>query len=71
MPIAYYQSPVGVTRIIAEDGFITSISIRDEEIEVETTDDPVLQMAIKQLDEYFAGERKEFDGSTKQNQDTF
>lgn len=66
MPTAYYQSPVGVTRIIAEDGFITSISIRDEEIEVEPTDDPVLQMAIKQLDEYFAGERKEFDLPIKQ-----
>jgi methylated-DNA-[protein]-cysteine S-methyltransferase len=66
MPTAYYRSPVGVTRIIAEDGFITSISIRDEEIEVEPTDDPVLQMAIKQLDEYFAGERKEFELPIKQ-----
>jgi len=66
MQTAYYQSPVGVTRIIAEDGFITSISIRDEEIEVEPTDDPVLQMAIKQLEEYFAGERKEFDLPIKQ-----
>jgi len=66
MPTAYYQSPVGVTRIIAEDGFITSISIRDEEIEVEPTDDPVLQMATKQLDEYFAGYRKEFDLPIKQ-----
>lgn len=66
MPTAYYQSPVGVTRIIAEDGFITSVSIRDEEIEVEPSDDPVLQMAIKQLEEYFAGERKEFDLPIKQ-----
>ncbi len=66
MPTAYYQSPVGVTRIIAEDGFITSISIRDEEIVVEPTDDPVLLMAIKQLDEYFAGERKEFELPIKQ-----
>lgn len=66
MPTAYYNSPVGITRIIAEDGFITSISIRDEEYEVQPTDDPVLQQAIKQLDEYFAGERKEFDLPIKQ-----
>ena len=66
MPTAYYRSPVGVTRIIAEGGFITSISIRDEEIEVVPTGDPVLQMAIKQLDEYFAGERKDFELPIKQ-----
>jgi len=64
--IAYYKSPVGITRIIAEDGFITSISIRDEEHEILPTDDPALQKTIKQLDEYFAGERKEFDLPIKQ-----
>ena len=66
MPTVYYKSPVGITRIIAEDGFITSISIRDEEIEVQPTDDPILQEAIRQLDEYFSGERKVFDLPIKQ-----
>ena len=66
MSIAYCQTPVGVARIIVEDDFITSISIRDEEIEIHPTDDPVLQEAIRQLDEYFSGERKVFDLSIKQ-----
>jgi methylated-DNA-[protein]-cysteine S-methyltransferase len=66
MSTAYCQTPVGVARIISEDGFITSISIRDEEIEVEPTDDPVLLEAIRQLDEYFSGERKVFDLPIKQ-----
>jgi len=65
--IAYYKTPVGVARIIAEDGFIASISIRDEEIEVVPTDDPLLLKTIQQLNEYFAGERKEFDLPIKQH----
>src|ERR1700744_2758644 len=71
MPIAYYQSPVGVTRIIAEDGFITSISIRDEEHEIVPTDDPTLLLAIQQLDEYFAGTRKDFELPIKQEGSDF
>jgi len=66
MPVAYYQTPVGIARIIAEDGFINSISIRDEELGVLPTDNAVLQMAMQQLDEYFAGERKVFDLPLKQ-----
>jgi len=67
MPTAYCKTPVGIARIIAEDGFITSISIRDEEnIELIPTDDVVLQLAIQQLDEYFSGERKVFDLPIKQ-----
>ena len=66
MSTAYCQTPVGVALIIAEDGFITSISIRDEEIEVEPTDNPVLLETIRQLDEYFSGERKVFDLPIKQ-----
>lgn len=71
MPVAYYKSPVGITRITAENGFITSISIRDEEIEVLPTDDAVLQQAIQQLDEYFAGTRKDFNLPIKQEGSDF
>jgi methylated-DNA-[protein]-cysteine S-methyltransferase len=66
MPTAYYQSPIGIARIIAEEGFIISISIRDEEYEIEPTNEPALQLAIQQMDEYFAGTRKEFDLPIKQ-----
>lgn len=71
MPVAYYKSPVGITRITAENGFITSISIRDEEIEVLPTDDPTLLLAIQQLDEYFAGTRKDFNLPIKQEGSDF
>ena len=71
MATAYCKTPVGVARIIAEDGFIISISIRDEEIEVGPTDDVVLLQAIEQLDEYFAGERLNFDFPIKQHGSSF
>src|ERR1700744_4847978 len=59
--IAYYRTPMGVTRITAEDGFITSVSIKDIEHEVVPVNDPLLNEAMKQLDEYFAGTRRDFD----------
>jgi methylated-DNA-[protein]-cysteine S-methyltransferase len=68
---AYYQTPVGVVRIIAKDGFISSISIRDEEVEIEPTDDPLLLKTMQQLDEYFTGERKYFDLPIKQQGTSF
>ena len=66
MPVAYCNTPLGITRITEEDGFIASISARDEEHEITPAPTPLLQMAIDQLDEYFKGERKEFDLPLKQ-----
>lgn len=57
----YHRTPVGVAFITADDTHITKVSIRDETVEETTTDSPLLLEAIKQLDEYFAGERKDFD----------
>jgi len=67
MPIAYYKTPVGVARITEEDGFIASISILDEEPEIVPTESQILKLAMQQLDEYFAGERKVFELPIKQN----
>ena len=66
MPVAYHHTPVGIVRISEEDGFISSIKILDDKIAVEPTNSPLLNMAITQLDEYFAGERKIFDLPIKQ-----
>jgi methylated-DNA-[protein]-cysteine S-methyltransferase len=66
MPLAYCNTPLGITRIIEEDGFIASISARDEEYEIMPAPTPLLQKAIDQLDEYFKGERTEFDLPLKQ-----
>ena len=61
MPITYYDSPIGIIRITENEGFITSVHFMDEKIEPDKPTTPVLKMAVQQMDEYFAGERKEFD----------
>lgn len=66
MPTAYYHTPVGTARITEEDDFITGISILDEEIAMDPVQSPLLKKAIQQLDEYFKGERKNFDLPLKQ-----
>jgi methylated-DNA-[protein]-cysteine S-methyltransferase len=71
MSIAYCKTPVGVARITEEDNFISSISILDEAFEVTPVESLVLNEAIKQLDEYFAGERKLFDLPLKQHGTNF
>ncbi|AYL96338.1 methylated-DNA--[protein]-cysteine S-methyltransferase [Mucilaginibacter celer] len=71
MPVAYFQTPVGIARIIEEDAFISSISIRDEEYDIEPASTPLMQTAIHQLNEYFAGKRREFTFPIKQSGSNF
>ncbi len=66
MPQIYYQTPVGVARITETDGFISGINILDEVPEMEQQTSAVIELAAKQLGEYFAGERREFDFPMKQ-----
>ncbi|WP_183560175.1 methylated-DNA--[protein]-cysteine S-methyltransferase [Mucilaginibacter sp. SP1R1] len=66
MPVAYCHTPLGITRIVEEDGFIAAISAMNEEHEVAIAPTPLLQTAIDQLDEYFKGTRKVFDLPLKQ-----
>ncbi|QNA46757.1 methylated-DNA--[protein]-cysteine S-methyltransferase [Lacibacter sediminis] len=63
MHTVYYNSPIGTILLQAEDENLTIVSFRDDVsiIETGTTASPVLLEAIKQLDEYFAGTRKQFD----------
>jgi methylated-DNA-[protein]-cysteine S-methyltransferase len=71
MPVAYYHSPIGYIRITGEDDFITSVYLLDEEYEVLPPETPLLERAIQQLDEYFAGERRVFDLPLKQQGSVF
>ncbi len=66
MPTTYYKTPVGIASITADGGYITHIHILDEEHPIKPTDDPVLNLAITQLDEYFAGTRQIFELPVKQ-----
>ncbi len=61
MPVLYYKSPLGVTQITEEEGFITAISILDEEADTNSPETPVLAEVEKQLNEYFEGKRLVFD----------
>lgn len=66
MPVAFCHTPLGITRITEDEGFISGVSVLNEEHEVTPAPAPLLQTAINQLDEYFKGERKTFDLPIKQ-----
>ena len=51
------DSPVGQLRITEEDGAITRVNWGQGRME----DTPLLRKAVRQLEEYFAGEREGFD----------
>jgi len=71
METAYYKTPLGVARLTEEDGFITSVYLLDEEVEIKPPVTPLLKKAAQQLDEYFAGTRKVFDLPLKQQGSNF
>ena len=60
--VTYLKSPVGQLKITANENFINSILFvfDDTEMEVENNNE-VLEICKQQLNQYFAGERKEFD----------
>lgn len=61
MPTIYYSSPIGTLEITASDAGITSLAFVDKKgPAANETTHPMLAAAIKQLDEYFAGKRKDF-----------
>ncbi|MCC8410180.1 methylated-DNA--[protein]-cysteine S-methyltransferase [Mucilaginibacter sp. UR6-1] len=68
MPVnLFYRTPLGIARITDDDGYISAISIRDEEgLEVNEPETALLKTVAIQFDEYFAGERKDFDLPIKQ-----
>ncbi len=71
MPVTYFQTPVGIVRITEEDDFITSVHFIDDEVELVAPETPWLKSAVKQLEEYFAGERLVFDFPIKQQGSDF
>lgn len=70
MKIGYgqYQSPIGTIRVIADESGIKRIEIFDDQWEEYLKNNPEIAEnqelcgeAIRQLDEYFNGKRKQFD----------
>lgn len=64
---AFLQSPVGVIEIEETDGHISSVRIVPDEKVAESDSCELLEKAMTQLQEYFAGERKDFDLPLKQD----
>jgi methylated-DNA-[protein]-cysteine S-methyltransferase len=63
---AFLQSPVGVIEIEESNGYISSVRIVDSAPAEKQETNDVLDEAVKQLNEYFARERKDFDLPLKQ-----
>lgn len=57
----YYKTPIGTAEIVGNEDGIQSISVLDEEIKTSQNIPESLQNCITQLQEYFNGERTEFD----------
>ena len=57
---AYYESPVGLVEFGATDKALTTLYFVEGPRQ-ETTSIPLLQQAVQQLTEYFAGTRHDFD----------
>lgn len=63
-----YQSPIGTIRVIADESGIKRIEIFDDQWEEYLTNNPEIvedqelcSEALRQIDEYFNGKRKQFD----------
>jgi methylated-DNA-[protein]-cysteine S-methyltransferase len=56
----YYQSPIGVLAIECSDTYLLAVLFADKQILPETSH-PILDLAVQQLAEYFAGERQVFE----------
>ena len=61
MEKCYYQSPVGCLEIVAADNKITQLVFCQKPGVTEKANNRALQQCCKELDEYFAGKRKNFD----------
>ncbi|OFX89114.1 MAG: cysteine methyltransferase [Bacteroidetes bacterium GWF2_33_16] len=56
---AYFKSPIGNLQIVANDAYIIQISFVDEYFKMDLIPN-LIKDCMKQLDEYFKGERKSF-----------
>ena len=66
MKKAYYKSPVGILEIEESDNHVTGLRIISVDSVPQSESTPLLEQVAKQLDEYFAGKRFDFDLPLKQ-----
>jgi len=56
----YYKTPIGTAKIVGNENGINSVSVIDKEIKTHEEIPKYLEDCVQQLDEYFNGERTEF-----------
>ena len=61
MYLTHHLTPIGTVQITADDEFIKSVTIHSHVDREPTESNDLIKLTIKQLDEYFAGERTDFD----------
>lgn len=61
MEIGYFESDIGILSVSTHNHEVISISFVDEIEKTSASPSPVLQKALKQIEEYFNGKRSEFD----------
>lgn len=59
--ISYFESPLGLIQVKSINQKICLVEFREKEIEPSTIETPLNKECIKQLKEYFAGTRLQFD----------
>jgi len=62
MPACLVESPIGPLLIVEDRGRLTEIRFANgDETDADASDTPLLARTVRQLEEYFAGRRHEFD----------
>jgi len=60
MFISYYESPLGVLKIVSDDNYLLEVSLVQEKC-IKENKNIIVEKCLNQLDEYFEGKRKTFD----------
>ena len=56
----YYKTPLGTAKIVGDENGIQSVSVVDEDLSTSKEIPECLQECVTQLDQYFSGERNDF-----------
>lgn len=70
MFISYYESPLGILKIVSDDNYLLEVDLVQKKTSKENKNN-IVEKTIRELDEYFNGKRKSFDIKYKLTGTTF
>ena len=68
---AYYASPVGQLKLVCSDEHLQELLFVNEDVVVANDASPLLSQCVQQLDEYFSGQRRDFELPLQQSGTAF